>query len=199
MKLHRVFICYLAVLAFYFFSGCANKKQEQTLNEPVAEPEQTGYVADSAQYHENTLSLDNSLLVAAPILHSVVVKNPDPNDEWTTECLKTLDKAALVNAIFDAIYSGKVGAINYETDEPFTIDEVKALELEYTRDLVGKIQFEEEWYFDAENFRMGKKVKSVMLAYELYDLNREVRGYKAGVQVMFNEQEATTVNPGEVQ
>jgi hypothetical protein len=34
---------------------------------------------------------------------------------------------------------------------------------------------------------MYKKVNSVMLAYELFSETGEVKGYKAGLQIFFNE------------
>ena len=69
-----------------------------------------------------------------------------------------------------------------------TIEEVKTIEKdpEYNRDNIAKVQFEESWYFDFENHKMMKKVQSVMIAYEIYDNEGKVKGYKPVFKIYFN-------------
>ena len=132
---------------------------------------------------------ENELLIADSITYDVVIKNPDPYDQWTDECLQNLDKKNLVDYIFEAIYQGKVIAYNYFEDTPLSVKQVKALEEseEFSRDQIAKIQFIEEWVLDKENFAFTKKVKSIMLGYEVYNLDGEIRGYKAAFKVLLNQ------------
>ncbi len=117
--------------------------------------------------------------IADTIITDVVIKNSN-NDEWTSYCLRNLDKETLVNELFDLVYSGKLTPYNFFSDEKMTIDELKELEKdpEFKRENIAKVQFEESWNFDTENHKMIKKVHSIMLAYELYNSDGSVKGYK---------------------
>jgi hypothetical protein len=121
--------------------------------------------------------------LAETITYDVVLKNPNPDDTWVTECLKGLDLQGFVNQIFDLIYTGKVKALDYYSSQPLAIEDVKMLEKDFPRSTIGKVQFMEGWYFDKDAVKMVKKVKSIMIAYELYDLDGRVNGYKAGFVV----------------
>ncbi|MCF6241540.1 MAG: hypothetical protein L3J74_09375 [Bacteroidales bacterium] len=140
-------------------------------------------------YYETELSGDNAVVIADTIIYSVVTKNSNPDDDWRTYCLRKLDQQALVNIIFNAIYQGKLIPYDYSTEEPMSIEEVKAFEKENDRKKIAKIQFVEEWYFDEKNLQMGKRVNAIMLAYELRNSKGEVSGYKAGVKVYLNNKE----------
>ena len=137
-------------------------------------------------FYANTLDAENSVIIADTVIYDVVVKNPD-GDEWTSERLKGIDRDALTNIVFNAIYNGKLQAYDYRTEEAITIEDVKNLEKEYPRERIAKMQFIEEWYFDEQRMEFGKKVNTIMLAYELYDFNNAVSGYKAGVVVHLDE------------
>ncbi len=131
---------------------------------------------------------EKGFLVAEPIIYDVVVLNPDPEDRWTTEKLEKLHKEALVELIFQAVEEGKVTAWNYHTDEKMSIKDIHTLEKtdEFNKSKIGKIQFIEDWYFDEKRMRMTKVVKSIMLAYEVYDQFGKVRGYKAAFRIDLN-------------
>ena len=133
------------------------------------------------------LSIDESYIeIADTIINDVVIKNSD-NDEWTEYCLRNLDKKTLVNEIFNLIYSEELIPYDFFQNTQLSIDDIKALEKdpEFSRDKISKVQFEEAWYFDTENQKMLKKVHSIMLAYEIYDFNGEVKGYKPAFKVYF--------------
>jgi hypothetical protein len=123
------------------------------------------------------------------LAYTAIVKNPDPEDSWTSQCLKHFKPTDLANVIFDAVYAGKLKAYNYQLNTPMTIEDVKDLEKDYSRDRIGKVLFTEEWYFDKEKLQMHKIVNSVMLAYELYGDSSVVKGYKAGIRVYLNGKE----------
>ena len=118
------------------------------------------------------------------MVSDVVILNPN-NDKWTEYCLRKLDKKTLVNEIFKSVYEGKLTPYEFFNNNPYSIDDVKAIEddPEFSRDNIAKVQFEEAWYFDTVNQKMVKKVHSIMLAYEIYDLNGKVKGYKPAFKV----------------
>ncbi len=128
------------------------------------------------------------MLMASPVIYDVIVKNPDTEDGWASEKLKFLDKEELVNIIFDAVYSGKLKAYNYHSGEEMSIKEIKELEEseEFDRSMIGKLQFEEDWYLDKERFTMYKDIKSILLAYERIDQFGEVQSYKAAFLIKIN-------------
>lgn len=134
---------------------------------------------------------DTTLLNLQPIAefirYDVVIKNPDPADEWTETCLKGLDREKLIDEVYKAIYAGKVKAYDYYTDDPMSVKQVKEIEEQAESDgtEVAKVQFLEDWYLDPLTFNLYKKVHYIMLAYEILDENSNVRSYKAAFYVPF--------------
>lgn len=131
---------------------------------------------------------EGSFVLAPLITYDVTVKNPDPADHWTDECLKQLDLKRLVNEIFDAVYSGRLTAYHYHEERPMSIAEIRKLEKdrEFDRSRIARLQFVEEWYLNEESLRFHKQIRSLMLAYELYDQDGNIRGYKSAFQVFLN-------------
>jgi len=134
---------------------------------------------------------DTTLLTFQPIAESirydVVIKNPDPTDEWTETCLKGLDREKLIDEIYKAIYAEKVKAYDYYTDDPISVEQVKEIEKQAESDGVeaAKVQFLEDWFFDPVTFNLYKKVHYIMLAYEILDEKGNARNYKAAFYVPF--------------
>lgn len=122
------------------------------------------------------------------ITYDTIILNPNADDTWTTECLSKLERKKLIDDIFDAVYAGKLTAIDYFTRKKFSVDEVKAMEKsgEFTRDKIGKIQFDEQWYWDKQNARMQKKVTAMTLGYEVYNNDSTLRGHKPVFRIEFN-------------
>jgi hypothetical protein len=145
------------------------------------------------KFYQTRLGDTNALVVAPEITYDVVLKNSDKTDDWAELCLKNVNRMAFADAVFKAVYAGKLKAFNYKTEAEMTIEEVKELEKEFPRKNIAKVQFVEEWYFDEENLQVGKKVNAVMLGYELYDNLGAVRGYKAGIKVFLNNADAQKV------
>ncbi len=123
--------------------------------------------------------------IADTIIYSVVIKNPNPLDSWTNECLSQLKKPQFVDQFFDAVYSHKAIAYSYSTHKPLSVSDIKEIEKsdEFSRDKVAKLQFWETWYFDEQTQVMNKKVHAVLLAYELLTDEGELRGYKAAFYI----------------
>jgi len=125
-------------------------------------------------------------VLADTIITDVVIKNPT-EDEWTDYTLRHLDKKTLVDQIFDAVYKKQLIPYDFFNNTELTIDQVKEIESDpdFSRDKIGKVQFEEKWYYDTKNNTMIKKVHSIMLAFELYNAEGEVKGYKPAFKVYF--------------
>lgn len=132
---------------------------------------------------------DNAAILADTVIYDVIIKNPDPEDEWTEKCLKNIDRRGFIETIFNAIYEKNLTAYDYINDTPYTIEEVKELEKSegYTREKIGKVQFTEEWYFDKEKLKMFKRVRSIILGYENLDENNDVKYYTALFKVYLDK------------
>lgn len=132
-------------------------------------------------------TLLNFQTIAESIRYDVVIKNPDPANEWTETCLKGFDREKLVGEVYKAIYAGKVKAYDYYTDEPMSVKQVNEIEKQAESDgaEVAKVQFLEDWYFDPVTFNLYKKVHFIMLAYEILDEKGNARSYKAAFYVPF--------------
>jgi len=129
-------------------------------------------------------SAETFIVIADTIITDVVIKNPT-DDEWVDYALRNLDRKILVDKIFDAVYSKQLEPFDFFNDTPLTIEQVREIETDpdFSRDIISKVQFEEKWYYDAENNIMIKKVHSIMLAYELYNAEGEIKGYKPTFKV----------------
>ncbi len=136
-------------------------------------------------FYMNKLDSFNSVVLADTINYSVTIKNPNPEDYWTEADIRRMDEMALANMVFNAIYNKRLIAYNYFEETPMTIEQVKELEKEHPRTQIGRMQFSEEWYFDEENLQFGKKINSIMLAYEIISSEGEAR-YIPGVMVYLN-------------
>lgn len=151
-----------------FFSAC-NVNHE--------EPPKVS-IGDSSEYS----------VLADTIITDVVILNQSES-EWIEYTIRKLNNKALVDKIFKAVYSGKLQPYEFFNDTPLTIKDIKALEKkpEFKRDNIGKVQFEEAWYYDTKNQMMIKKVHSIMLAYEFYNSSGEFKGYKPAFKIYFNQ------------
>jgi hypothetical protein len=130
----------------------------------------------------------DAAMVADTVIYDVVIKNPSAEDIWTEACLKNLDREGLVNMIFEAIYLAELIPYDHLSNEPLSIRDIENLENdpEFSRKTIGKIQFSEEWYFDRDNLRMEKRVNSMALGYEVFDIAGNLRGYKPAFMVILN-------------
>lgn len=160
----------LITVTFLILTGCSD------------EPKQT--------VKANFGDIENYEIIADTIITDVVIKNPD-NDEWTDYCLRTLNKTELVNHIFNAVYEGKLTPYNYFNNIPLTINDIKNLEKdpEFNRNNIAKVQYQEAWHYNVQKQTMIKKVHSIMFAFEVYNNEGEIKGYKPAFKVYFDDQE----------
>jgi hypothetical protein len=166
MKRQNVFF---VVMLGILFSSCQTKGPS----------EKTVYV--------NTDSLKGKI-IADTIIYDVLIKNPNPEDYWTDECLQYLNKDALLDSIFANIYSGKLIAYDFILGKPYSIKEIEQIENSdwFSRDAVGKIQFTEVWFFDSNNMVMNKKVISLIFGVEQYNSIGELKGHKPLFKIYLN-------------
>lgn len=127
-------------------------------------------------------------LMADTITYDVIIRNIDPDDIWTAENLRKLDRQKFVDSIFSLVYQKKAVAIDYNSDKALDLKELKRREEagEFTRESIGKIQFTERWYFDNDRSKMTKEILSLVLGYEFYVDSGEFRGYKPVFKVLLN-------------
>ncbi len=105
---------------------------------------------------------------ASPIIYDVIVKNPNPDDQWQEYCLQDLDMQVFANVIFNAVYQGKLIPYYYriDIDSILPLDSVRAVQNRFGDKNIGKLQFNEDWYFDEQELKMYKRVNSITFGYE---------------------------------
>jgi len=128
------------------------------------------------------------ILVAENIIQDIVIKNIDPDDAWTQECLQGMKRETLVDIVFELAYSGKAVVYDFDTREKLTVRQLKQLERAagFSRDKIGKIQFMESWYLNPDKVTVTKKVSSMVLGYETFDSEGEFRGYLPVFRMVLN-------------
>jgi hypothetical protein len=130
----------------------------------------------------------NYEVIADTITYDVVIKNTVKVDPMTDEFLRYLNKTKFIDEIFASIYSGKMAAYDYSTKNKLTLTEIKVMENEegYSRESIGKIQFVEVWYYNADHFVFKKKVLSMVLGLEVFNEDGTLRGYKPLFKIYSN-------------
>ncbi len=140
----------------------------------------TGNYFKTAKPHE-------SLIIADPIIYDVVVKNPDTADVWTTFCLKNTDIDAISKAILNAVYQKRLTPYYYRSDDSILpIDSIKSMEQRFGTKDIGKMQFNEKWFFNEDSLKLYKEVVSITFGYELKNDLGEVYGYRPAFKVYLN-------------
>ncbi len=128
--------------------------------------------------------------IAAPITYEVLVKNPNLDDDWKTQCLANTNTKILVEDILKAVKDGRLLAFDYYDNHQLSKLEIKEIiKKGNLSENTANIQFEEEWYWDSKELALTKKVKKIMLGYAVYDGKGAVRGYKASFVVDLNPDE----------
>lgn len=129
----------------------------------------------------------NLSCIADTFIADLVVKNPDSADWWTEKCVQRLQRKAFVDTIFQQLYHQQLIAYDYFSGKPLSISQIKELEHrnDFNRNIVGKFQFYEGWYYDYQKKVFLKKVYAIIFGYETYDDNGLVKGYKPMFKVVF--------------
>ncbi|HJZ38921.1 MAG TPA: hypothetical protein VJ203_00980 [Bacteroidales bacterium] len=153
----------LVILSLLSAIACRNKADRKTSPD-------SGFGSDSVY----------GTVIADTITYDVIIRNPDPGDTWRARCLSRLNHKALIDSIFDLVYTGRALAFNLETWEKLTPRQIKDIEEEqgFSRDNIGMIQFTEAWYLDPVNNTMTKEVLSMVLGSDFYNAGGELFGHK---------------------
>lgn len=137
----------------------------------------------------NSVSMDSVYMtcIADTFIADLVVRNPDTADWWTAKCVKYLKRQAFIDTLFQQLYAQQLVAYDYYSGKPLSILQIKEIERrdDYNRDIVGKFQFYEGWFYDARHRVFIKKVYSIIFGYETYDDSGMVKGYKPMFRVVF--------------
>jgi len=144
-------------------------------------PVDSTYEPKLSAVFETKLNDSNAVKIADSVIYDVVIKATDPSDEWQTNCLKGIDRRSLVDLVFKAVYDGNAKAYDYVDNHLLSVDEVKAIEKKegFNRKKIGRVQFVEDWQFDPKKLRFNKRVKALMMGFELYDNEGNVKSYSA--------------------
>lgn len=127
-------------------------------------------------------------IIADTIIYDVIIKNANPDDSWTNECLKHFQHSAFIDSLFNLAYNRQVVVYDFFTKKPLKVKDLKRLEKQdgFKRANIGKIQFTEKWYFNSSSQQFQKEVISIVLGYELLSDEGIVRGYKPVFKIPLN-------------
>lgn len=127
-------------------------------------------------------------VIADTIIYDVIIKNPDPDNEWTKKCLGNLKRNEFVNKLFDAVYNEEASAYDFFSGKELKPRDLKKIEKEdgFNREQIGKLQFTEAWYYNSQNLIMDKKIISITLGHELFENNGDIIGYKPVFKIDLN-------------
>jgi hypothetical protein len=129
---------------------------------------------------EQEQKISQGKTIAKPIIYEVIVKNPNPDDDWLNECLENTNSSFLIKEILNAVNKGDLKAYDYYDNHLLSQKEIKDIIGENElKTRTGKIQFEENWYWDKDQLKLRKEVKKLMFGFEIYDATGKLRGYKA--------------------
>jgi hypothetical protein len=124
--------------------------------------------------------------VAREIVYDVEVINPYPEDEWMEESLSSLDHQALVDFVFKGIYQEKFKCYDIFEGTPISVRKIRRMEEsgEFSREQIGKFQFQEEWILDPETLSFSKRVTEVRMGLQKFNDSGELSGYAPLLRVV---------------
>ncbi|MBN1988765.1 MAG: hypothetical protein JW783_05205 [Bacteroidales bacterium] len=136
--------------------------------------------SDAERCTTNSSSVTGGAVIADSLIYDVIIRALDPDNEWENIRVKGIDRKAFVQGVFDAIYTGKYYAYDFFTQEPISIDSVRAIENKpnFTIDQVSKVQFTEHWEL-LETGELIKRVDAMTLGIEHYSNQGTFIGHKA--------------------
>lgn len=131
----------------------------------------------------------NLLLIGKDIITEVILSPDSLGDPWEMEKVKNYNGKLLYTRLFENIYNKKITVYDVFTDKPFTPEDVKKTENEFNGDFskVGKLQFQEDWYFNPSTGSLTKKIKSVTFAYTIKRDPGLPPGYKGLFKLVVKE------------
>jgi len=134
------------------------------------------------------MTLDSLHMLTSEITFDVIIKNPNPQDTWTEECLRNLKRNEMIDAIFDAVYAEQLEAYDIFEGTRLTPRKIKKMEEDgkIVREKIGKFQFVEEWQLNSTEMSMKKQVKEIRMGMEIFDKEGSIKGYEPVFKVKLN-------------
>lgn len=131
----------------------------------------------------------NSTIIADTITYNVIIKNRDTADFWAESCMQYLKKEEFIDSIFTAVYEERSKAIDFFTGEELNAKALRKIESKdgFSRDAIGKIQFQEVWRYNNKLTAIDKQVLSMTFGIEAYSDEGEFRGYRPVFKVISNK------------
>ena len=162
------FLIIVAILATVW--NCKNEPAEKIKSQPI-QPNDSNYI------------------VADTITYDVIIKDIDSTQIWQKEFLKYLNRSMLIDSIFAGVYTGRLTAHDFFTDKKLSLKEVREIEDSdwFSRNAIGKIQFNEVWAFNLSNHKFEKKVNSLVLGVEQFDQFGNFKGHKPVFKIYMNQ------------
>lgn len=129
---------------------------------------------------------EGSFVLIDSLVYGIATHPSENIDSTEYEAFKSFLQEKLINYVFEQIYTGKLKAFDFATDKELTIKEVKELEKKqgFSRSKVGKVQFDEQWYFDKHGV-LYKRVNSMTFGVESYSNAGNFVNYNALFKVKF--------------
>ena len=143
------------------------------------------------------------------IQYDSYIRNPEQDVSWWVNNLEGIKRELLVNDILNVAYSGTVTVFD-NNNRALTNEQVKSLgnepvlkriqvptppyndtiiliENQINRQLITKIRFQEEWYYDDQTMQIGKKVVGYTPLIEEYTEDNVFKGYKPLFTIYFDQ------------
>ena len=121
------------------------------------------------------------------IIYDTSVINRDSTDSWADECLSDFNRKVLIESIFKAVYDGRITPYDYFTGEKISPEKIMTMEKagEFSRKDIGKIRFEEKWFWDDKKIEIHKQLISITISYDVFDNTGKSRGQKPIFKLSF--------------
>lgn len=152
-------------------------------------------------------------VITEKIEYPVFIKSPyaEENGDWWKENIETSKRTDFVEMLLDWAYTGKVGAYDFLTNEPLTVEQVKqignesdtirvtktyppydemdtVIQQKLDIQLIHKIKFLEEWSFNLSDHSFSKKVLGIAPTLTMYDDSTEIKGYRPLFWLYFDKE-----------
>jgi hypothetical protein len=166
----------LLLSGILFFSCTGSESRKDRTGTPAGEKLENPSTGDAGE----------ARLVADRIVYDVEIINPYPDDLWTSECLESLDHESLVEFVFSGIYSGEFSAFDIFEGNPVSIRKIRKMEDngEFSRESIGKFQFQEEWILDTGSMTFTKKVTEIRMGLQKFNEEGDLTGYAPLLRVI---------------
>ncbi|NVO11360.1 MAG: hypothetical protein HXX16_15470 [Bacteroidales bacterium] len=128
----------------------------------------------------------NANTLADSLVYGIVTHASENIDPYENDRFKSFLQDKLISSIFEKLYEGRLKAYDFFSDKELSIKEIREIEKAkgFNRSKVGKVQFNEQWYFDKSGV-LNKRVNSMTLGIESYSNQGSFTGYNALFTVKF--------------